>query len=105
MYASLISALIFATQIEQCLCNLNVEVQASSHLVRSYILVCVGPNIGFLVMQLNLDGAFCTFSFKSVIIHTSINTGDKFDKTRFREVFHNFFGSLKVQNMKESSCL
>ena len=39
----LISAFVFATQIVQSLHFLNLKVQASSHLVWLYSLVCVGP--------------------------------------------------------------
>ena len=41
--AKLISAFVFATQIVQPLFFLNTKFQASSHLVWSYSLVCVGP--------------------------------------------------------------
>ena len=39
----LISAFVFASQIVQSLYFLNTKFQASSHLVRSCSLVCVGP--------------------------------------------------------------
>ena len=41
--SELISAFVFATQIEQCLFFLNPKFQASSYLQRLYSLVCVGP--------------------------------------------------------------
>ena len=41
--AKLISAFVFATRIVQPLYFLNTKFQASSHLVWSYSLVCVGP--------------------------------------------------------------
>ena len=41
--AKLISAFVFATQIVQSLYFLNTKFQASSHLVWSCSLVCVGP--------------------------------------------------------------
>ena len=41
--AKLISAFVFATRIVQSLFYLNPKFQASSHLVRLYIPVCVGP--------------------------------------------------------------
>ena len=41
--AKLISAFVFATQIVQSLYFLNPKFQASSHLLRLYSLVCVGP--------------------------------------------------------------
>ena len=39
----MISAFVFATQIEQFLFYLNPKFQASSHLLLLYSLVCVGP--------------------------------------------------------------
>ena len=43
--AKLISAFVFATQIVQFLFFLYTKIQASSHLVWSYSLVCVGPGL------------------------------------------------------------
>ena len=41
--AKLISAFVFATRIVQYLLSLNTKFQASSHLLRLYSPVCVGP--------------------------------------------------------------
>ena len=41
--AKLISAFVFAIKIVQSLYYLNLKFQASSHLLRLYSMVCVGP--------------------------------------------------------------
>ena len=60
--AKLISAFVFAIRIVQCLYYLNPKFQASSHLLRLYSPVCVGPGrtpkTGFPTTRLILYNLF-----------------------------------------------